>query len=535
MDNYYLWAYKNNFIRMNKTAVYAGDKEYSFKDIFDMADSISDRLKGLGIKSGQFILACMMPSPEGIALMLACAKLDVCCMTLLPGVNDEKLLSFINAENVKFAFVEEVFLGALFGLPKSVSALQKIFAMPHDVYISPRDRVDIDYSGKFSFVKKWEEYMSGKAIHCEPIAEPKNPVYIAATPDHDNPKGITYSHDAMIAAAKMFGISQQNMKPDMIIHSRIPMFTAAGNSMETMSPFAAGLAIATGQVPMADGQCIPEEFKKYSPNCFMIAKTSILQAMDNPVMAELDFSNLVSFYNIGEPLFEEDKRKIGEFFVSRGAKTTIRNAYGLSESNCILTAESPSFEPSTSVGSPIPTVTLKIADPDTHEIVNGAKPGEIIYSAPCMTDGYFKNEEATAKRFFKGDDGKTYDRTGDLGCIDNDGNLHVLGRIDERYKNDEGQTKYFFEIIKLVRSTPCLEGAHLVSVGGDVYIHYTGEEIDRTSVLGLKEKLVSEKAYKKGHFYLKRWEEFPTSGGRVRSYLLATHRENAVLMENYDR
>ena len=45
----------------------------------------------------------------------------------------------------------------------------------------------------------------------------------------------------------------------------------------------------------------------------MMAKTSVMQAMENPVMAELDFSQLVSFYNFGEPLSEEEKRRVGEF------------------------------------------------------------------------------------------------------------------------------------------------------------------------------------------------------------------------------
>ena len=46
MSNYYSWAYNNNLTRMDKTAVYAGDFEYSFKEIFDMADAVADRLVG---------------------------------------------------------------------------------------------------------------------------------------------------------------------------------------------------------------------------------------------------------------------------------------------------------------------------------------------------------------------------------------------------------------------------------------------------------------------------------------------------------
>ncbi|MBP3885837.1 MAG: AMP-binding protein [Olsenella sp.] len=533
MANYYSWTRENNLRRMDMTAIYAGARKVTFEEAFRGADSIADRLSALGLKSGDFVLASMMPSPEGVELMLACAKLDVCCMMLLPGAKDEKVLSFIEAEGVRFAFIEEVFLGALLGMPESLNALEGVYALPHDVYVADHHKTNIDYEGAFAFAKSWDAFMALAGVRTEAVAEPKSPLYIAATPTHDNPKGIMYSHEAMIEAARMLPESQQNMRPGMIIDSRIPMFTAAGNSMETMTPFAAGLAIATGQVPMADGEGIPEEFEKYAPNCLMIAKTSILQAMDNPAMSKLDFSQLASLYNIGEPLSEEEKKVIGDFFVSRNAKTTVRNAYGLSESNCILTAEAPSYETSSTVGRPMPGVELRIVDPDTLQDVDAGCPGEIVYSAPCMMDGYFKDEEATNERLFTGADGKTYDRTGDLGCLDARGNLRILGRVEERYKDEGGNTRYFFEIRKAVESCPCFASAYIVAHLDGVYIHYTEGDPNESGIARLRERLMADGMYRTGHFFVKRWDEIPTSGGRVRSYVLSSSTEGAVSMDEF--
>ncbi|WP_282127154.1 acyl--CoA ligase [Roseobacter litoralis] len=56
--------------------------------------------------------------------------------------------------------------------------------------------------------------------------------------------------------------------------------------------------------------------------------------------------------------------------------------------------------------------------------------GEIVISGPNVTPGYEGNPEANAKSFFEAD-GDRWFRTGDQGAFDEDGYLHLTGRLKE--------------------------------------------------------------------------------------------------------
>lgn len=75
------------------------------------------------------------------------------------------------------------------------------------------------------------------------------------------------------------------------------------------------------------------------------------------------------------------------------------------------------------VGKPLKDIEVRIVrDTDGGQRTSGA--GEIWVRGPSVTDGYWRDPEATAKRFQGG-----WLRTGDIGNIDEDGFLTITGRL----------------------------------------------------------------------------------------------------------
>jgi long-chain acyl-CoA synthetase len=81
-----------------------------------------------------------------------------------------------------------------------------------------------------------------------------------------------------------------------------------------------------------------------------------------------------------------------------------------------------------SVGKPAPWIEVKISDENDCEVEQG-KIGEIAVRGWVVTDGYYKDPVLTAQTIRNG-----WFHTGDLGRIDNEGYLYIVGRKKEMIK-----------------------------------------------------------------------------------------------------
>jgi long-chain acyl-CoA synthetase len=95
----------------------------------------------------------------------------------------------------------------------------------------------------------------------------------------------------------------------------------------------------------------------------------------------------------------------------------ILQGYGLTETAPVLSVNLPWKCRNASTGLPLPGIDVKIVDPNPEGI------GEIAVRGANVMIGYYKNEEATCQVLQEG-----WLRTGDLGKIDKEGFLYVVGR-----------------------------------------------------------------------------------------------------------
>jgi len=119
-----------------------------------------------------------------------------------------------------------------------------------------------------------------------------------------------------------------------------------------------------------------------------------------------------------------------------GLGFTVLEGYGLTESSPVLTVARPGNKLLRgSVGKPLPGVEVKIESPDENGV------GEVIARGQNVMVGYYNNEKAT--------DAVMTDRwlkTGDLGRLDEDGNLFIVGRSKDVIIDSNGKNIYPDEI-----------------------------------------------------------------------------------------
>ncbi|HWU10184.1 MAG TPA: non-ribosomal peptide synthetase [Streptomyces sp.] len=85
------------------------------------------------------------------------------------------------------------------------------------------------------------------------------------------------------------------------------------------------------------------------------------------------------------------------------------------------------------VGHPLPGCEVAIFTPGTWECPAPGEPGEIVIRTPYRSSGYL-SATAFAPNPFRSDPDDLLYRTGDRGIFDDEGQLHVLGRMDDQVK-----------------------------------------------------------------------------------------------------
>lgn len=138
-------------------------------------------------------------------------------------------------------------------------------------------------------------------------------------------------------------------------------------------------------------------------------------------------SNLQYFIGGGALLDIELQR----FFYAIGIP--MYQGYGLSEASPIISANSTEHHKLGSSGKPVPRMEIKIVDEDMNAMPTGER-GEIVVRGGNVMKGYWKNAEATAESIVDG-----WLHTQDMGYLDDDGYLYVLGRTKSLLISNDGE------------------------------------------------------------------------------------------------
>lgn len=166
--------------------------------------------------------------------------------------------------------------------------------------------------------------------------------------------------------------------------------------------------------------------------------------------------------NLSRFLFAEFHRSLGgslRFFVSGGAKLdrevaedferwgfTMLEGYGLTETSPVVSFNPPQRYKIGSVGKPITGVTVKIIDPDAKGV------GEVAVCGPNVMAGYYQMEQETRSVIKEG-----WFYTGDLGYLDQESYLYLVGRKKEIIVLSSGKKVVPEDVEKYYSQTPFIK------------------------------------------------------------------------------
>lgn len=235
------------------------------------------------------------------------------------------------------------------------------------------------------------------------------------------PKGIIHSNRNFVAwlqsANALFGAVSRSTR----------FLVNVGTSFAAWPFSTLPVLYAGGTLIVMDG-FTPEGF------CQKVEKEKATMAGPVPTMIRMLSPDITEKYDLrsfkmilcaGEPPTEGDIERILTW-----AETDIRCLYLASESapgaGCYWELSDLKHAP-ICAGKPVGGADIRVVDPEgsINDVLPAATVGEIILTGPTISQGYLNDDALTRKKFVGG-----WWRSGDMGYIDDNGNLHVAGRID---------------------------------------------------------------------------------------------------------
>ena len=156
-----------------------------------------------------------------------------------------------------------------------------------------------------------------------------------------------------------------------------------------------------------------------------LVEPQLFELMDDPEIDAYDLSSLRSLTHIGASAPKSLRLRARKRFGS-----IVGHAYGASEIGLVSVHASIDHDLSrpesfTSAGRIQPGVDVRFRQADGR-LVDSGEIGIIEVRSPAMASGYRNNPGLSFRSFQEG-----WYKTGDLGCLDEDGLLHILGRADD--------------------------------------------------------------------------------------------------------
>lgn len=258
------------------------------------------------------------------------------------------------------------------------------------------------------------------------------------------PKGAAITHRSQLASARA---EAEHIRAE------------AGDSLQLALPFnhvggiTCGLLtmlVARGTchlIPMFDPKAMIKQAASDPPSIFVGVPTMHTLLLMNEGMKDF-YSNSVRLVITGGSNAEPPLLKqLHETF----PKAKVMNLYGLSETSgtAVMSPWDSDFDKTIrSIGKPLGDFNVKVLAADGREVPTG-EVGEILIKGDCVIPSYFRMREETAETF--GEEG--WLRTGDMGYLDENGYITLMGRLKEMYVQG-GFNVYPVEVENLIAKHP---------------------------------------------------------------------------------
>ncbi len=438
----YDYIFDKNIDNMNRNAFDFFGRKITYKEFFDNIQKTEKALLNYGIKKGDIVSIIMPSFPETFYLFYALSRIGAVSNMIDPRANVEGIKGYIEETNSKLVFIIDI-------------AEPKVNAFKNDlnldvVTISPAESLPpllkmgykLKNKNKKSANMEWHDFMkkyyTNDEIQNDYTYEKDTPVVIVHTGGTTGvSKGVILTNENINSASYQCEIAGYDFQSKHNWLNIMPPFIAYGVGNGLHLPLACGMEVIL--IPSFDPDKFDKLLIKYKPNHMVGVPSHYGHLMESPKLKKKDLSFIIAPTVGGDKMDEELEKKVNAYLKERNCDYMIVKGYGLTEVNAAVAAcTSNESNAIGSVGIPFPKTNISIFEPGTENELPYGEMGEIYISGPNTMLGYYQNEEETNNVVRIHSDGTKWVHSGDIGRINENGNLYIIDRIKRMIIRPDG-------------------------------------------------------------------------------------------------
>jgi acetyl-CoA synthetase len=417
----------------------------TYAELKDEVCKAANALTELGLVAGDRVAIYMPMVPEAIVAMLACARLGVMHSVVFAGFSATALRARINDADAKLVITTDgqYRRGKAVSLKDAVDEAVDGEASVEHVLVVARTGIDVPFTeGRDLW---WHDVVDAASDQHTPDAfDSEHPLFLLYTSGTTGkPKGIMHTTGGYLTQSSYTHHNVFDVKPETDVYwCTADIGWVTGHTYIVYGPLSNGVT----QVVYEGTPASPDEHRhfqvieKYGVTIYYTAPTLIRTFMKfgRQIPDSHDLSSLRLLGSVGEPINPEAWRWYRDAFGAN--QTPVVDTWWQTETGAIMISPLPGVTTAKpgSAMTPLPGISAKIVDDDGNQLAPGTDHGEqpsgylvLDQPWPSMLRGIWGDPERFQETYWSRFAEQGWYFAGDGARYDADGNIWVMGRIDD--------------------------------------------------------------------------------------------------------
>lgn len=434
-ESLYTYMYNKNHEHLSETALtYLGTK-ISFGKLFSEIDVAAKAFRAQGVKPGDVCTIITISCVGSVICQYALNKIGAVSNFINVLSSYEEMEDYFKEANSRIVvtldlFADNVIRAATQTGVKQVVIYSLVEWMPPIMKLGIRlKNAKKQWVIQNGIVMTWGDFLSsGRDQQSFSYEKDCRSVCCFAHTSGTTgfPKTALLSDQAMNILAQQYDNTIVHKRQQVLLSVIVP-FVIYGNLTNIHIPLCLGLN--TVLIPEFDVEKWPDYIQKYHPNHIAAIPPYVASILDSKELEKMDLSCLITVALGGDGLNVELENRINAFLNAHNSSAKVVKGYGMTEVCASWSTCNNYHNKVGSVGFPFPTNNLMIYDNENQKELTYNEVGEICLQSASAMIGYKDNEEEMRNLIRVHPDGSKWIHGGDLGYVDEEGYLFLVGRM----------------------------------------------------------------------------------------------------------